>query len=71
MRPPGWGEVANSDRHARYLYPKPKGSGGARKCKHGSPMCGNRNTHFGAANGVCLTSGCEWHMRMWAKRGWT
>ena len=26
-----------------------------------------RATHSGQCNGVALLSGCEWHMRMWAR----
>lgn len=28
-----------------------------------------RTTHAGAANGVSLMSGCEWHVRQWVKTG--
>jgi hypothetical protein len=25
-------------------------------------------THAGTANGVCLMSGCEWHVRAWVRK---
>lgn len=35
-----------------------------RRCSCG---CGNKASHAGVANGVCLTSGCELSMRRWVK----
>lgn len=48
-------------RSRRVCYACPKTSGRHRKLA----------THVGQCNGVTLTMGCEWHVRLWArsKRG--
>ena len=55
---------------ARSYAAKPASARGQRMCKYKG--CSNRNTHHGLGDGVCLTTGCEWHMAKWAgesKRG--
>lgn len=59
----GWGEVASSVSHVRYIQAI-EGRKGRRKCYCG---CGTRSTHLGMANGICLESGCEFSMRQWVK----
>lgn len=58
-----WGKVGSSTEHVRYCEPNPKAR---RRCPCG---CGNRASHKGLANGVCLTSGCELAVRRWVKTG--
>lgn len=63
----GWGQVGASTM-ARYMKPfrvGPHGKG-RRKCHCG---CGGWTTHTGLANGVALTSGCEWFIRRWIRDG--
>ena len=59
--PGGWGRIGSATEHQRYI----KQSGSRRRC----PWCpkGHRKraAYVGMANGVALTSGCEWHVRMW------
>lgn len=61
--PPGsWGQYGSSLDHVRYM--KPVLSTSRRRCHCG---CGKRATYVGMANGVALTSGCEWSMRRWVR----
>jgi hypothetical protein len=57
-----WG---SADHHACYAERVADRRRWPRKCRHGG--CSNANTHAGMANGVCLTSGCEFHMHQWAR----
>lgn len=58
-----WGWEGSANDHMRYAK-KIAGRGGRRKCDCG---CGGRATHFGLANGLGLTSGCEWSIRRWVR----
>ncbi|MVC39566.1 hypothetical protein D6V26_18300 [Vibrio cholerae] len=62
----GWGEYASSNEHKRYIdiykYQSRK-----RRCPCG---CGQVATHAGMANGLCLTIGCELHIRRWVRDGY-
>lgn len=55
-----WGSVRH---HKREVV---RGSS-RRRC----PFCSDkkRATHVGQCNGVTLSAGCEWHMRVWARDG--
>jgi len=63
--PGGWGQVGSAADHQRYA--KPVRSQSRQRC----PWCPKeqrpRATHLGMANGVALTSGCEWHVAMWVR----
>lgn len=61
----GWGEIGGAS-HIRYMEVMPKRPGRRRKCNCG---CDMPRTHCGMANGVCLTSGCEFYVRRWVKEG--
>lgn len=60
------GRWGNAHIHARTLV---------KLAKPSRRLCGRcrglgkrvRITHCGAANGVTLMSGCEWHVRKWVK----
>lgn len=45
----------------RTMEPRPRQR---RRCSCG---CGGRATHVGLGDGVALTSGCEWSMRLWVR----
>lgn len=60
-----WG---SSVHHKRYMEPvDPKRRRRCSRCQRPRP----RATHRGMANGVCLMTGCEWHVRVWVRDGWT
>jgi hypothetical protein len=46
---------------------KPDARSGPRRCKYKG--CSNANTHQGMGDGMCLTTGCQWHMAKWAREG--
>lgn len=62
----GWGQFASSSENVRYAEPLPRTS--RKRCHCG---CGQRKTHAGMANGMCLTSACELAIRRWVKTGHT
>ena len=62
----GWGKVGSSQDHIRYSEPLPKRRGRRRQCYCG---CGQRVTHAGMANGMCLTSACELGIARWVRTG--
>lgn len=66
MEPEGWGRWGSASEHQRYMEEIPVLPGRKRRCGYG---CGKPSTHMGMANGLCLTSGCEWHMRIWVRDG--
>lgn len=57
----GWGQRGSDSEHIRYMEPS--------KSRKRCPCCGNRASHVGMANGVALTSGCEWSVRVWVREG--
>lgn len=59
-----WGRA---DGHRRTCRPKPDQRSGRRVCS--IHKCPRACTHTGFANGLAMTSGCEWHMRLWVKWG--
>lgn len=59
MSEPLWG---HADLHRRTILEAPS----RRKCKCG---CGGRSTHVGLANGIGMTTGCEWAVRVWVRDG--
>lgn len=61
-----WGQVGSSSEHVRYAEPMAKKS--RKKCFCG---CGQKKTHMGMANGVCLVSACEMTIYRWVKTGQT
>jgi len=63
LSPGGWGTVSDAFRHQRYAVALPKRYTRSR-CDCG---CGGRTTHSGSANGLALTSGCEWSIRQWVR----
>lgn len=62
--PGGWGAVANADEHPRYIQLIDGRERNRRRCDCG---CGGKCTHVGCANGLGMTSGCEWSMRQWVR----
>lgn len=61
-----WGRWGSSSDHIRYSEKLEPRRGRRRGCHCG---CGNRITHRGMANGVCLTSACELGIARWVKTG--
>ena len=61
--PGEWGTFGSAREHQRYAKPIDS----RKRC----PWCptGQRKrvTHTGMANGVALTSGCEWHVAVWVR----
>lgn len=53
---------ANALRDTRTIHPVRSTS--RRKCPCG---CGRRATHSGAANGIGMMIGCEFHVRRWVR----
>lgn len=62
MRAGDWGHAELHKRSAHTVV----GRRGRRKCGCG---CGKRCTHTGRANGVAMTSGCEFSVRVWVRDG--
>ncbi len=60
LSPGGWGQVGAA---TMTRYSKPARPRSRRRC----PWCHRRATHVGMANGVALTSGCEWHVAVWVR----
>ena len=63
--PGGWGQVADARTMLRYSEWIEDGRRRRAGCKHGGG-CTNRATHRGMVNGLCMTSGCEFHVARWA-----
>lgn len=61
--PGEWGTYGNAEKHTRYAK-QITTRGGRSKCGCG---CGGRVTHTGMANGLGMTSGCEWSIRRWVR----
>ena len=59
-----WGQWGSIVHHA--LYVEPIGKSRRRNCLCG---CRKRSTHRLMANGVCMSTGCELHMRRLARQG--
>tara|TARA_R100001244_G_scaffold2541_3_gene3962 strand:+ start:139 stop:435 length:297 start_codon:yes stop_codon:yes gene_type:complete len=60
----GWGEWGGARDHELYVLPSNHEPRRRRKCHCG---CGKRGTHSVFANGVCLSSGCEFECHRWAR----
>jgi hypothetical protein len=60
-----WGRRGSATDHQRYSVERQSLRTGRRKCLTGG--CQNPNTHAGYANGVCLMTGCQFHVAMWVK----
>jgi hypothetical protein len=63
----GWrmsGNAATDPRHMELM------SGRIRNRSRCGCGCGGKANHTGFANGVALTSGCEWSMRVWVRDGY-
>lgn len=56
-----WGSVAH---HELTVVPAPNKR---KRCRHCPPEARKTATHHGRANGMTMTSGCEWHMRKWLR----
>lgn len=56
---------ASAIEHERYALPLAS----RKRCRQ-SANCTNRVTHRGMANGVCLMSGCEFHVYRWVRNPW-
>jgi hypothetical protein len=63
--PGDWGEIASAEM-TRYSTPKPDRRRGPRICPW---ACSNKATHYGMANGMALTAGCEFHIAGWVRDG--
>lgn len=66
--PGGWGEVGGLESHVLYAMPFDRPRNHMRycwQCKEAGVK--RRADHGGFANGVCLTEGCEFHVRQWAR----
>lgn len=61
--PGGWGTWGSHDL-TRYALPITDGRRRRGRC---GDDCPNRRTHYGAANGVVLMSGCELHVARWVR----
>jgi hypothetical protein len=59
-----WGLYGSATDHERYMERVDHSS--RRICGCG---CGQRSTHRGMANGVCLMTGCELSVRRWVRDG--
>lgn len=59
-----FGQWGSANDHHRYF--EPVHSRSRQRCHCG---CMKRATHRGMANGVCLTTGCEFSMARWARDG--
>src|SRR5258708_32025010 len=59
-----WGSARKHQRTSQIIPKEMKKRG---KCSMRG--CNNRCTHFGRANGVALTAGCQFHMAMWVRDG--
>lgn len=59
-----WGSATH---HQRYMVPIDRRV--RRRCSRCPKAAKVRRTHAGMANGVCLMSGCEWHVAQWVKTG--
>ena len=57
-----WGQWGSTERHA--LYVEPRAPKLRRMCRCG---CRKRATHIAAANGMCMSMGCELSMRRFVK----
>jgi hypothetical protein len=64
--PGGWGTHGSSTDHLRYAVWIADGRRRRARCPLGND-CPNRRTHYGSANGVALTSGCEFHVARWVR----
>jgi|SRR5688572_8121582 len=51
----------------RSYQPKSEPKRGPRHCKY--KHCSNPSTHVGTIDGICVTTGCKWHMAKWAREG--
>lgn len=60
----GWGKVGSATDHVRYCEPQLPSK--RKKCRCG---CGQRASHRGMVNGVCMTIGCELRIRRWVRDG--
>lgn len=60
-----FGKVGSATHHERYSERRESRRTGPRNCW--VPGCQNKATHRGMANGVCLTTGCEFHTAMWVR----
>lgn len=67
LSPGGFGMYASATEHHRYAQLLPGRHRNGRRCDCG---CGGKASHAGMANGLALTSGCEWSMRRWARDGY-
>lgn len=63
----GWGVYANAETQQRYMKLLPGRWRNRRKCCCG---CGGKQSHGGYTNGLAMTGGCEWSMRVWVKHGY-
>ena len=60
----GWGKVGSADLNIRYAIRQHARK--SRKCWCG---CGQRASHRGMANGVCLIEGCAFRIARWVRDG--
>lgn len=61
-----WGVIGDTANHQRYMRLLPGRYRNRRRCFCG---CGGKKSHGGYANGLAMTGGCEWSMRVWVKTG--
>lgn len=59
-----WASVMHHELAVRKLDKPPRHL--CNECPRG-PMRRPRVTHVGTANGMTMTSGCEWHMQKWLR----
>lgn len=60
----GWGRVADAHADPRYALAMDSKRRNRGECGCG---CGRKTTHVGVANGMGMTSGCEWSIRQWVR----
>jgi hypothetical protein len=66
-----WGIWGSASEHQRYAQAAKRRAGPRRRCSWCSNVGGSgKCTHLGMANGLCLCSGCEFHIAMWVRGGY-
>jgi hypothetical protein len=64
---PEWGTMADASTMGRYMKLYPGRYRNRRRCHCG---CGGKQSHGGYVNGLAMTGGCEWSMRIWVRDGY-
>lgn len=65
--PGGWELAGNAATDPRHMELMPGRIRNRSRCGCG---CKGKASHTGFANGLAMTSGCEWSMRLWVREGY-